>query len=697
MNATLNNSTRHRYARAVKSLCCLNVATVTLAMLVGVSTSLGSKESIALRTSHDTGTVEPDDGGLWSAFLPSGDWSRITLKVSNAAPKQPAGAVEITIANPSPAPLEFSIAALAETDSDATPPLGTWKVHLPGNFKGKLALQFAAGSDLPGMRDAPPSAADITLTNTRRNNSSVDSASVRALRIYVKDLQAPMRFKIGQPSVVPLQRVTGIVDAYGQFALKDWPGKIHSDGDLTKDAAAEAHDLQSNPAFPDRDEYGGLRNGPTLKASGYFRTQKVGSKWWLVTPTGHLFFSVGVDSVYTTNETRISGREHLFGWTPPKHGRLSSQLHSGANGEQSYNFYEANLERKYRQGYMQTWKDVTARRLKSWGFNTLGNWSAPSLCETAHMPYAAPIATTGGPSFTIGKESMPDVYAAAFRSNVEDAAGKVTASNKSDRRLIGYFVDNELPWSTSSPPDQYALARAVLASTAAEAPAKQEFVRELKEHYSDISQLNSAWSAHYAGWDDLSGPVTIASGTSAQLSDMSAFQLAFARRYFQTVHQCLLKDDPNHLYLGCRFAWMNSEALKACAEEADVISFNIYKKTVDPNAWKFVADLGKPCIVGEFHFSAPDRGVFGKGMIGSPNQETRAKDFENYVRSVAANPSFVGCHWFKYIDEPITGTIRTPENAGIGFVDIADTPYPELVEAARHTNRSIYSIRQANN
>jgi agarase len=49
----------------------------------------------------------------------------------------------------------------------------------------------------------------------------------------------------------------------------------------------------------------------------------------------------------------------------------------------------------------------------------------------------------------------------------------------------------------------------------------------------------------------------------------------------------------------------------------------------------------------------------------------------------------VGVHWFQYIDEPLTGRFDG-ENYNIGFVDVTDTPYPELRDAARRVNNTIY-------
>ena len=57
------------------------------------------------------------------------------------------------------------------------------------------------------------------------------------------------------------------------------------------------------------------------------------------------------------------------------------------------------------------------------------------------------------------------------------------------------------------------------------------------------------------------------------------------------------------------------------------------------------------------------------------------------------NPAFVGAHWFQYADEPLTGRTLDGENYNIGFVTVTDTPYPEMVQAARAVLGEAYARR----
>ncbi len=113
----------------------------------------------------------------------------------------------------------------------------------------------------------------------------------------------------------------------------------------------------------------------------------------------------------------------------------------------------------------------------------------------------------------------------------------------------------------------------------------------------------------------------------------------------------------------------------------------------DPIGVDFLEYLGKPVMVGEFHMGATDRGMFHTGLVSTPDQEARAAMFTDYVRSVVDNPVFVGCHYFKYADEPLTGRPGDGENYSIGFTTVVDGLYPEMVEAAKKVSGEMYQRR----
>jgi hypothetical protein len=95
-------------------------------------------------------------------------------------------------------------------------------------------------------------------------------------------------------------------------------------------------------------------------------------------------------------------------------------------------------------------------------------------------------------------------------------------------------------------------------------------------------------------------------------------------------------------------------------------------------------------IIGEFHFGVPERGL-APGLAQAVNQEERAVAYRYYVENAAANPAIIGTHWFQWIDQPATGR-NDGENYNIGFVDVTDRPYPDMVNATKEIFGRLYNI-----
>ena len=81
------------------------------------------------------------------------------------------------------------------------------------------------------------------------------------------------------------------------------------------------------------------------------------------------------------------------------------------------------------------------------------------------------------------------------------------------------------------------------------------------------------------------------------------------------------------------------------------------------------------------------------GLQVAASQKDRARAFDRYVRSALWNPLIIGVHYFKYTDQAATGRPADDENIQCGFVDIADTPYWEMVGAARKVSQEMYQYR----
>ncbi|MFQ6096912.1 MAG: beta-agarase, partial [Armatimonadota bacterium] len=296
------------------------------------------------------------------------------------------------------------------------------------------------------------------------------------------------------------------IDAYGQYIHKDWPGKTHSAEDLVQRLEAERAELRDRPGPPDWDEYGGWEAGPTLEATGFFRTEKYKGKWWLVDPKGKLFFSHGIDCVGFNDDTPIEDREHWFADLPSdapefrgffrRAGRVIRDYYQGKK-PMCFDFGGANIKRKYGDNWRQQFADISHRRLRSWGFNTIGNWSDPSIYLMRKTPYV--VAIHFGAKPLQGSKGywgrFHDVFDPDFRARLRARMAREVGKTAGDPWCIGYFVDNEIAWG-----DEISLAVAALVSPPDQA-AKQVFVADLKGKYETIEALNEAWGTDHASWE----------------------------------------------------------------------------------------------------------------------------------------------------------------------------------------------------
>jgi hypothetical protein len=594
-------------------------------------------------------------------------------------------------------------------------PKADGKVHCRtarGEIKPGEAATFAVaiGKGEPmahGMRGLPSYSGARTLAAS--GQGPFNPGHVVAFQVFLHEPSGPRTLEIRSARLAPPVSLRGIVDPLGQYAGASWPGKVQSESDLVRLHEAEAADLKAHPEPPDRNSFGGWRDGPRQAATGFFRTARVDGKWWLVDPDGALFVSLGIDVVTPNEATIITGRESMFTGLPrdgeplTRHSGTVRQVHSGpVRSGSTFNFYAANLERTYGPDYLKTWRETTLARLKSWGFNTIGNWSDHGLYRNGKVPYVATV-TIFGNHARVGSGSdywgkMHDPFDPAFAASVERSLRGVVPLVKGDPWCLGYFVDNELSWGGfGDEGGRRGLAIGALGLPAATSPGKRALMDQLKKQYGDVAKLNAAWRTSFRDWAALDAPwkpeASASEWTAAFKADLAAFVKELARAYFKTIRDKLKAEDPDHLYLGCRFAWRTEEAVAAAAETCDVVSFNIYDRRVDPEKWAFLSTLGRPAIIGEFHAGALDRGMFHTGLVASASQEERAAIYTGYVRSVLDNPALVGCHWFQYVDEPLTGRSYDGENYNIGFLTVTDTPYPELVAAARAIHREAYTRR----
>jgi hypothetical protein len=290
------------------------------------------------------------------------------------------------------------------------------------------------------------------------------------------------------------------------------------------------------------------------------------------------------------------------------------------------------------------------RRMTAWGMNTVGNWS--SIRQSADGQRKAYVVTFRGPRSGPNYLGMPDVYSEEFARGIEQVAQTQCAQYEGDPWLLGYFLGNEPPW----PGREVELVDLFLRDP------NSATQRKLKEY--------------------------LAQGDTPQRRQ--EFVHGMFERYLALMSQAVKKADPNHLNLGIRFGGMPAESIMGLAKAFDVCSINVYEYEPTRQLKRVYEVTGRPVLIGEFHFGVPADGL-GAGLVQTANQAERAKGYRYYVEQAAALPCFLGAHWFQWADEPVLGRMDG-ENYNIGFVDVTNRPYPELVAVAQQTHKRLPDV-----
>jgi len=374
--------------------------------------------------------------------------------------------------------------------------------------------------------------------------------------------------------------------------------------------------------------------------------------WWFVSPTGERFFSLGVCMFNQGSE------KHEYDPAKPSYAALRH--------------YDAP----------QAWADDSLRRLKEWGFTTIGGWSDYETLgqSSEHDLWATPVLHLGS------RSGVPwfDMWDEKVIRRIEEVAQQTIGPLHDDPRVIGYYSDNEIGWWN-----------AILWKMTLEQPAssgqRQQLIALVRKAYGDD------WSAlvkdfepeNAASWDELNrrGMLWLRPGTSG-IRTMRRFLSLAADRYYQLMRDAIRRHDPDAMYLGDRYqSFFYPEVPAAACQYVDVISTNLNVSWNDGTFIHAYLDTlhsltGKPILVSEFYMAAKENRSGNKNSVGGfpavGTQNERGKALANTLRKLARLPYVVGADWFQYYDEPPHGRSLDGEDYNFGLVDIHNQPYDEV-------------------
>jgi len=393
-----------------------------------------------------------------------------------------------------------------------------------------------------------------------------------------------------------------------------------------------------------------------ISGSPGFSIQQQGETAWLVRPNGERFFSLGVCCV-----SQGASRKDF----DPANPAYAAWQH----------YADSNL-----------WAAATLKRLKAWGFTTVGGWSDFRVfrdCADQDMAFAPVLhigSTAGAPWW--------DMWDPKIVARMDSVAREQILALRDDPRLIGYYSDNEMGWWNGI----------LFKMTLEQAPTsgqRQRLIELLRQSYqSDWSELLKDFepAPGVENWDTLNhhGVVFLRAGGNGIRVERQFLEL-LADRYYSLVRDIIRKYDQRALILGDRYqSFYYPEVVRACGRYVDAVSSNLNASWNDGTFARFYLDTlhrlaGKPVLIGEFYMCARDNRSGNKNDRGIyplvATQKERAAGFRNTLHALLRIPYVVGADWFQYHDQPTHGRYDG-ENFNFGLIDIHDRPYEPLTSTA---------------
>ena len=399
----------------------------------------------------------------------------------------------------------------------------------------------------------------------------------------------------------------------------------------------------ATPDLPAQTQFGGVTRYPRSKATGFFRTEKIDGRWWLIDPQGCRLINAAV--VSTNFGQQSPDVKHVF-------------------------------ERKFKSP--AGWASATRQFLRDNGFDGTGNWSDDgTLNANADHPLVQSRACSfmglyakerGGTHPEPGHLGYPNDCIFVFDPEFPAFADKLArtmAASKDDPYLLGWFTDNELPFKLDALDRYLTLPDKDPGRQAAEAFVSQ---RHLKRN-------------------------------ALTAADREAWTAVLAEKYFGTVHAAIRRYDPNHLILGPRFHatdHRNAALLGVAGKYIDVAGYNLYNVWTPADTVQRISSLsGRPVLITEFYAKADDSGLGNTDGAGwlVRTQADRGAFYENFTLSLIQSRVVVGWQWFKYIDnDPAFAKGKQASDSNKGILDRLYEPYAPLLTSMRRVNAARYAV-----
>ena len=409
------------------------------------------------------------------------------------------------------------------------------------------------------------------------------------------------------------------------------------------------------------DQYGGTQS-VRGKPKGVFSLAKLDDHWWLLTPDGNGFISMGV--------------VHIL------QGTTQSIFQTKYNGSDA------------RYGYV----DDAAKNLKAWGFNSAGYQSTgkTNVEMAKYLPFMVSIEVLFTSRWRGDKFHYDDVFDPAWQRKATKEIGQFCQPVRGHKNLIGYYITDIPCWSlrkVEGHPDWLGYYRSLPANT----PGKQRYIAYLVERLGSVEAVAARYGVTAASDKALQAIVDwpIDAADAAILADDEAFLGLIAKEYYRICHAAIRQNDPNHLFFGDRYYDIDipESVLRAALPYVDGIAIQPSgKEQFNRARFDHVYALAdKPIIICDWAYSFPTLEHPKVMWVSFKTEDAAADAYETFLNDAFATPYILGVHRCTYID-----LLRPTNVLKQGLIREDGTPYETTVKRYAEIHRKLYERVYAN-
>ena len=395
----------------------------------------------------------------------------------------------------------------------------------------------------------------------------------------------------------------------------------------TKEAAVvdEVSDFERVPNGRDTWNRYGSYKYLRADSTGYFHVQKIDGRWWLIDPDGY----AGINRAVTS-------------FSDPTTVQYDYDLCSRIGFNAAGNFVASES---------QTKDDYNVTNYATWGYTRRYAFHS-SYKSYRKKKHTTP---TGDYVFVLDPE-FEEFCNSAAESNIRPFA--------SERDLIGWFTDNEIPFNE----DQLGYLITELDSLDPSRAAARVWAAERGITESDIrtnnAKVTNTIKKQFAGY--------------------------LAERYYSVVEQAIRSVDPVHMILGSRLHGRpraNTYVVQASHAHTDVTSVNFYdyyspNDQIAKSSWT----QDHPCLVSEFYIKDINYQPSSQSGAGwyVQSQTDRGYWYENTCLQLLASKCYIGWQYFRYMDDS--------GGSNKGIVSLDKNEYTDMTRWMQDLNEQVYAL-----